>query len=215
MVTIDSDGQHDPHQISKLLEPILNDGYDLVIGSRFLNSSKKIPKYRSFGIRTITKLMQSASYDHITDAQCGFRAYGKKAISLMNLYEDGMAVSTEILLQASENNLSVKEVPIIVNYDLDKTSTHNPFSHGISVLSSIFQFISIRHPLIFYGLPGIIMLSIAIGYMNFALELFSESRYISTNAILVSVGSTIVGIVLVATAVLLYSMSALMRGKVK
>lgn len=217
MITLDSDGQHDPNQIPRIIEPILNDGCDLVIGSRFLNSRDKemVPKYRSFGIKTITKLTQVASYHDITDAQSGFRAYTRNALSKINLFEDGMSVSTEILLRAKEKNLIIREVPVTINYNSGKSSTHNSISHGVGVLYSVMQFISLRHPLAFYGLPGIVLLIVAAFYMSSAMELFSSTRYISTNMILVCVGSAVVGVVLLATGAILYTITALLKGRIR
>ena len=215
MITLDSDGQHDPDQIPQVIEP-LKQGFDIVIGSRFLkrDGKQKIPRYRSFGIKTITRLTQAASYNSLTDSQSGFRAYNKNALSKINLFEDGMAVSTEILLRASEKKLLATEVPITINYDIKDTSTHNPISHGIRVAYSVFQFVSLRHPLAFYGLPGIVLLGIAAFFMRHALTLFSESGYVSTNLILISVGIAVVGVVLLATAAILYTLIALLKGKV-
>jgi glycosyltransferase involved in cell wall biosynthesis len=215
MVTLDSDGQHNPDQIPPLIEP-LKQGFDLVIGSRYLRSDDKdkVPKFRSFGIKTITKLTQAASYKGITDSQSGFRAYNKNALSKINLYEDGMAVSTEILLRAGEKKLLIAEVPITINYDTKDTSTHNPITHGIGVLYSVFQFVSLRHPLAFYGLPGIAFLGIAAYFMKHALNLFSETGYVSTNLILISVGIAVVGVVLLATAAILYTLIALLKGRI-
>lgn len=217
MVTIDSDGQHDPGQISHVIQPVLHDGYDLVIGSRFLKheDKEKIPAYRSIGIKTITKFAQLVSYNNITDAQSGFRAYSKKALSTIDLFEEGMSVSTEILVQAKENNLSIKEVPITITYDVEEASTHNPVSHGLGVLSAVIRFISIRHPLAFYGLPGIALLAVAGLFMTNALELFSTTRYVSTNMILLSIGSAVIGSMLLVTGIILYSLTALLRGKIK
>jgi glycosyltransferase involved in cell wall biosynthesis len=217
MVTIDSDGQHDPDQIPQLIEPILKQGFDLVIGSRFLNGNnkEKVPRFRSFGIKTITKLTQAASYHGITDSQSGFRAYNKNALSKINLFEDGMAVSTEILLRASEKKLSTTEVPITINYDIKDTSTHNPISHGIGVLYSVLQYVSLRHPLAFYGLPGIALLGVAALFLRNVLHLFSTTGYVSTNMILISVGIAVVGVVLLATAAIVYTLIALLKGKIK
>jgi len=217
MVTLDSDGQHDPDQIPALIEPLLEKRFDMVIGSRFLNKSdkEKIPRYRSFGIKTITKLTQAASYGGITDSQSGFRAYSRNALSKINLFEDGMAVSIEILLRAKEKRLLTTEVPISINYDIEDTSTHNPLTHGIGVLYSILQFVSLRHPLAFYGLPGIVLLGIAAYFIKNALNLFSSSGYVSTNMILVSVGIAVVGVIFLATAAIVYTLVALLKGKVK
>ena len=216
MVTLDSDGQHNPDQIPELIEP-LKHGFDIVIGSRFLNNSdkQKVPKYRTLGIKTITKLTQAASYNGITDSQSGFRAYTKNALSKINLFEDGMAVSTEILLRAKEKRLLATEVPITINYNVKDTSTHNPISHGIGVLYSVFQFVSLRHPFAFYGLPGIVLLGFSAYFIKNALNLFSETGYVSTNMILISVGIAVVGVILLATAAILYTLIALLKGRIK
>lgn len=217
MVTLDSDGQHDPSQISRVTAPILDEGFDLVIGSRFLedNDKKKVPAYRSLGIKTITRFAQLASYTNITDAQSGFRAYSKNALSKISLIEEGMAVSTEILMRAGEKNLTIKEVPITITYDVEDSSTHNPVSHGLGVLATVFRFISLRHPLPFYGIPGLAFLVIAGFFMSDALNLFSSTRFVSTNMILISVGAAIIGVVLIVTGVILSTISALLRDKIR
>jgi len=217
MITLDSDGQHNPDQIPVLIEPLLKQGVDLVIGSRFLNRNdkEKVPRYRSFGIKTITKLTQAASYSGITDSQSGFRAYNKNALSKINLFEDGMAVSIEILLRAKEKKLLTTEVPITINYDVKDTSTHNPISHGVGVLYSVLQFISLRHPLVFYGLPGIALLGVAAFFLKNVLHLFSTTGYVSTNMILISVGIAVVGVVLLATAAIVYTLVALLKDRIK
>jgi glycosyltransferase involved in cell wall biosynthesis len=215
MITLDSDGQHNPEQIPDLLEPILVDRFDIVIGSRFLNRDdrEKVPAYRKFGIKTITKLTSTGSFSNLTDAQSGFRAFSKRAIWNINLFEEGMAVSTEILLTAKEKNLLIKEVPASIRYDVLNPSTHSPIAQGIATVNSIIQFISLRHPLVFYVLPGMILLAFAAVFLYSAVDLYSTTRYISTNIILVSVGSSIIGIVLLATGIILNILIALLRSK--
>ena len=216
MVTLDSDGQHDPDQIPEVVGPI-KQGFDIVLGSRYLREKDKVkvPKLRSFGVKTITKLAQSASYKGITDSQSGFRAYSKNALSKINLFEDGMSVSTEILLRAREKDLLATEVPITVDYQNSDTSTHNAISHGIGVLYSVMQFISLRHPLAFYGLPGIVLLGVAAMFLKNALNLFSTNGYVSTNMILIAVGLAVVGMILLATAAIVYTLIALLKGKIR
>lgn len=219
MITLDSDGQHDPDEIPQIVGPILNERFDIVIGSRFLRNNKKqqnkIPTYRNLGIRTITRLTQSASYSQVTDAQSGFRAYSKNALSKISLFEDGMAASTEILLRAREKNLVIKEVPISINYDIEKPSTHNPISHGVGVLYSVIQFISLRHPLAFYGIPGIAFLIIAVGMLNYGMMVYGSHRHSSVEYIVSAVGFGVVGIVLLATGAILYTIIALLKGRIK
>jgi glycosyltransferase involved in cell wall biosynthesis len=212
VVTIDSDGQHDPEQIPDIIEPILHNGFDIVIGSRFIvnKGDVQIPFYRSFGIKTITRVTKHASFKNLTDAQSGFRGYSRHAIETMNLVEEGMQISTEILLRAGSNKLTITEVPVTISYDVENSSTHNFLSHGLAVLFSVIQFISLRHPLLFYGLPGITILAVS-GYFAYSsLELFSTTRFISINMILLSITAAIIGIILLITASILFTISAML-----
>lgn len=217
IITLDSDGQHDANEIPFVVDPIVTEGFDIVIGSRFLDKSskRKIPAYRSIGINTITRFTKRVSYSNITDAQSGFRGYGRNAIATINPFGNGMAASTEILLLAKEKNLHVKEVPITVNYGHEYSSTHNAFSQGVVVLVGVIQFLSIKHPLLFYGLGGIALLCVAAFCTHWALDLYSEKKYISTNLILLSVGSGLIGVVLLSTSVILYTLNVLLKGRIK
>jgi hypothetical protein len=90
-------------------------------------------------------------------------------------------------------------------------STHNPIRHGFGIIGAIIRFVSLRHPLVFYGIPGLIFLVVAAYFMGGALELFSNSRFISTNMIIVSVGTAVIGVVLLVTGVILYTLAAMLR----
>lgn len=218
VITIDSDGQHDPEHIPLLLQPIIENRADIVIGSRFLTTDDKlnVPKYRSFGIKTITRFTQAACFDRITDATSGFRAYSINSLSKLHLVENGMAISTEILLKASDCNLRILEVPITTSrYDRKDKSTHNPLRLGWSVSSHVIQFLSFKHPLKFYGVPGLILLVISSFFMYNALDLFSSTRYVSTNLIIISIGFALLGIILLATSAIVYTIISIFKGKIK
>ena len=207
LVTFDGDGQHRIDDILKVADPILKNKVDIVIGSRFLNSDdkKEVPSYRKIGIKAITKLTNTSLNEKLTDSQSGFRAYSKKVLQEISPSEQGMGVSTEILIKANSKNLKIGEVPITILYDGD-TSTHNPVSHGASVVLSTMKFISIEHPLKFYGIPGIIFLLIGLFFILWTLQIFGESRQIITNVSLIAVGTTIFGTMLTMTAILLFSL---------
>jgi glycosyltransferase involved in cell wall biosynthesis len=216
MITLDSDGQHDPDQIPEIIDPLMKNEADIVIGSRFLKKEdmQHVPSYRNFGIRAITKFTQVVSYNKITDAQSGFRAYNLNALDNLKLYEDGMAISTEILLKANEHNLRVAEVPITVTYN-GNGSTHNPIAHGLAVFNHLFRYLSFRKPLIFYGIPGLLLLFISSIFMYSALDLFSTTRFVSTNMIILSLGFAIMGILLMATSAIVYTLITLFKGRLR
>ena len=210
LVTFDGDGQHRTEDISKIIEPILKGEADIVIGSRFLNNDSTVPDYRKIGIKTITSLINVVTKKKITDSQSGFRAYNKKAIQEITPSDYGMGVSTEILIKADKKSLKITEVPITILYNGD-TSTHNPVSHGFSVILSTIKFISVEHPLKFYGIPGIIFLTIGLFFIVWTLQEFTISRKIITNIALIAAGSSIVGTIFIMTATILYSVVSLIR----
>jgi glycosyltransferase involved in cell wall biosynthesis len=211
LVTFDSDGQHSIDDIERVLQPIIENKSDIIIGSRLLDKAEKqIPKYRKIGIKVITKLTTSASNQNIKDSQSGFRAYNKKSLEKINPTESGMGVSTEIIIKANSENLRILEIPINVSYEGD-TSTHNPAIHGVSVILSTMKFISLEHPLKFYGIPGVIFLLIGLFFIVWTLQEFTISRKIITNIALIAAGSTIIGTIFMMTSIILYSVVSLIR----
>ena len=212
MVVLDADLQHNPNDVPRVVEPILRGEGDIVIGSRFLaGGSVEAPRYRVGGIKLITKLAKRASYRDVTDAQSGFRAYGRRAIHSIMPTEQGMGASTEILMQARENGLKIVEVPIKINYNVEKPSTQNPIVHGLDVVLSIVKQMSIRRPLLFYGLPGALAMMIALFFWVWTIQTFTATRQIITNVALIAVASTIIGLMLLITAMILWVLISLIR----
>lgn len=212
LVTFDADGQHDVKDIESVMQPILDQEADMVIGSRFLDKNSSIPKYRKMGIKVITKITNTSIGKDITDSQSGFRAYSKKILNAITPSDYGMGVSTEILIKASKMNFKVIEVPIIVSYE-GNTSTHHPVSHGVLVIVSTLKFVSIEHPLKFYGLPGIFFLTLGLFFILWTIQGFTDTRQVITNLALLGIGSTILGAMLMMTSIMLFSLVSVVREK--
>tara|TARA_B100000029_G_scaffold116389_1_gene109185 strand:- start:21684 stop:22589 length:906 start_codon:yes stop_codon:yes gene_type:complete len=211
LVTFDADGQHRVEDIDKVVNPLQEEKADVVIGSRFLEKEiSKVPEYRKFGIKIITKITNASIKENLTDSQSGFRAYSKKILSDITPIEKGMGVSTEILIKASTKGMKIAEVPIKILYE-GETSTHNPVSHGTSVILSTVKFTSIEHPLKFYGIPGVIISSIGLFFIIWTLQEFSEFGSISPILALIAIGSFLAGLVLLIAAILLHSLISVMR----
>ena len=213
LVTFDADGQHRIEDIKKVIAPIENNNADLVIGSRFLDDAKeKIPNYRKIGIKIITQVTNTTLKEKITDSQSGFRAYNKNIISKLNTSDIGMGISTEILIKSSSLGFKITEVPITVLYD-GNTSTHNPVSHGATVLFDTIKYTSIEHPIRFYGIPSVVFLIIGLTFTILSIDYYTEIGRINPSITVIAVGTIIVGLVLLITAVLLYSLVSVVREK--
>ena len=213
LVTFDADGQHRIEDIEKVTKPIIDQEVDLVIGSRFLDESEKeVPQYRKVGIKVITKITNASIKKQLTDSQSGFRAYSKKVLAELNPSELGMGISTEILIKASAKNFRISEVPIKILYSGD-TSTHNPVSHGSSVILSTIKYTSIEHPLKFYGIPSMILFIIGISFTYLSAEYYAEIGRLNTNLTVIAAGTVLMAVVLLITSILLYSLVSVVREK--
>lgn len=212
LVTFDADGQHRIEDIEKVIQPIMENKTDIVIGSRFLNKEKdQVPEYRKVGIKIITKVTNASINQKITDSQSGFRAYSKKVLEKLTPSDVGMGISTEILIKSSKMEFKISEVPIKILYEGENTSTHNPISHGTSVLFSTIKYTSIEHPLKFYGIPAVIFVIIGLSFSIWSIQIFAETGKIITNITLIGAGTAIIGVILIITSILLYSLVSVVR----
>jgi hypothetical protein len=114
IVTLDSDGQHDPREIPKLISPILQNQADIVIGSRYLGKSTyKVPAHTKVGEKLISKMLWLFFRQKVRNNQSGFRAFKNQHVSLFNnMIFTGFGLCTEVIFKAALRNLKIKEVPI-------------------------------------------------------------------------------------------------------
>jgi hypothetical protein len=112
-VTMDADNQQSPEEIEKLVEPVMNNMYDLVIGSRVLGTTFKNTLMRTIGVNFFTKIINMATGLKLTDCSCGFRAFNVSKMNKLKLREDQFQ-TTEVILEAAKKGLRIGEVPITV-----------------------------------------------------------------------------------------------------
>ena len=139
VVTIDADGQHNPDEIPSLIKPIIEDGADLVNGSRYMNGPEdNTPAYRRVGQQVLDNATNISAGIKVTDSQSGFRAFSPAACKVFRFYDTGFGIESEMLVDVAEAGLKIVEVPITVRYDVDG-STKNPVTHGVGVLLKIIK----------------------------------------------------------------------------
>ena len=137
IITIDGDGQHNPDEIPILIKPIIEDGADLVNGSRYINGPEEnTPAYRRVGQKVLDIATNISAGISITDSQSGFRAFSSKSRNVFRFKDTGFGIESEMLVDAAEAELKIVEVPITVRYDVDG-STKDPITHGFGVLFNI------------------------------------------------------------------------------
>jgi glycosyltransferase involved in cell wall biosynthesis len=215
LIIIDGDGQHNPDDIPKLVEPLLRDEADVVNGSRYLNGKGgSTPRYRRFGQLVLDKvihfgLMGDAT---ITDTQSGFRAFLVKAAPFFNFHSDALAIDSEMLMNASKAQLRIKEVSVGVRYDVGRSSTH-PVSHGVQVLMGVLRTIEFKRPLLAFTIPGLILIAFATGLAFFVIQAYFIVGHVVLGPTLLMLLFMVVGTFLAFTGIVLHSLSALIESR--
>jgi len=121
-VTVDADGQHAPQDLIKIIKTLDKDEYDLVIGSRLINT-KGMPVIRVFGNKLLNLATRLILGVRVTDSQSGLKAFSKKAINTIEIRSNGFEFCSEIVWRAKQQKLKIKEVPIkaiYTDYSLQK-----------------------------------------------------------------------------------------------
>jgi hypothetical protein len=112
-VTMDADNQHLPEEIDRLVNPILEDRYDLVVGSRNLGKKEKYSPLRDVGLSFFSKVISFLSGVKLTDCASGFKAFNVDKMRMLNLKEDQFQAA-EVIIEAAKRGLRIGEVPITI-----------------------------------------------------------------------------------------------------
>jgi len=155
----DADDTYDFREIGKFIG-LLQQGYDLVMGSRF--RGKIMPgamtwSHRHIGNPILSRMLRRFFGGSISDAHCGLRAFTKEAYHLMDLHTTGMEFASEMVIHALKRGLRIAEVPI----------TYYP-RRGKSKLSSFrdawrhIRFMLLYSPNNLYFVPGGILFVIGL-----------------------------------------------------
>lgn len=210
LVILDGDGQHDPNDIPNLIKPLLEGEADVVVGSRFLGKGRMPPFYRRLGQRFLTMITNLTSGQKISDSQSGFRAYSSKALKELDLTETGMSVSSELQFAIGRSGLRLAEIPIDVTY-MDRVK-RNPIRHGVGVLSRLLVLISLRQPMLLFGIPGLILMAAGLAFGIRVLALYSDTRELAVGNALGMILLFLAGLLALFSALMLQAMKELMRG---
>jgi hypothetical protein len=196
-----------------LVKPIEDHVAEVVLGSRFIdkNGTAEMPAHRQLGAKVITKLSNGSGKNGVSDSQSGFRAYSKRAIEQLGaISENGMSASIELLRAVNKSGLKVYEVPISCKYGDNagaKTSTKNPFIHGMGLIMYLVKLVVEDRPLPLLGIPGIGSLVAGVFFGLWMMTEYAQTHQISTNVALASISFILIGFFMISTAITLYAIT--------
>jgi len=144
-ITIDSDGQHDPADLSSLLTAFRQDPGVIVMGSRNMGQHD-VPTKSSFGNKFSNFWFFIETGIHLPDTQTGFRLYPLEPMKNMRFFSSKFEFEIELIVRLAWKNISFRTVPVSVKYDfVDRVSHFRPFKDflRISILNTCLVFIAL------------------------------------------------------------------------
>ena len=197
VVTFDADGEPNSEQISDLINPILNNQFDVVIGYRFWkNNPNKYKRINFIGNKIFTKLVSFVAGHKFSDTQTGFRSYSKDAIMNTSVVSD-FTYTQEVLLDLHFKGFRIGETPITFSMRPDSRLVKSVSRYTFKSLPIIFRSLVFHRPIMTFGIFAAILSSIGIlsKLVTFFIpDLFSVNSTLSSGLILLSAVSFMMGL---------------------
>ena len=185
IVTLDGDGQHLTEEMPSVLTPVLAGEADIVVGSRYLDGGGRVPRYRIWGHRVFTSLTNLVSGVRVTDSQSGFRAFSPRALEAITFSSSGFSVESEMQFLAHEHDLRMAEVPITADYA--ERPKRPVVAHGLTVLNGVLRLVGQYRPLLFFGVPGMVLLLVGLGWGAWVVKIYQSTQQLAVGYTLISV----------------------------
>lgn len=134
-VTFDADGQHSIEDVKTMLKYIRNNPVDIVLGSRFLGTTKNMSRIKRIILKWAVWFSNITTGLHLTDAHNGLRVFNRKFASKINITLADMAHASEIIQRIAETRTPFKELPVTITYnDYTVAKSHNPNLNAVNIV---------------------------------------------------------------------------------
>ncbi|EKE25160.1 MAG: glycosyl transferase family 2 [uncultured bacterium] len=198
MVNIDADGQFNPNDIQKIIDPILNGEVDMTSADRFgEHKAKNMPAAKYYLNRFAAWLIGVFMNYPIKDLTCGFRGYNKEALLRLNL-PGAFTYTQEVIIDVLGKNLKIKWVPVEVTYFAERKSrvVRSIYRYVNNSAKIILKAVRDVRPMKFFGVPGLALILIAIAVFGYFLFMYTQEFKITPyrNYLLASIAMFLVGL---------------------
>jgi len=161
IVHTDADGQYLAKEIPQLIKEIEN-GYNLVLGSRFKGKIEKMSLLKRAGNKAFSRVVSKITKIKISDAQTGFRAFTKEVAEKINIISN-FTYTQEQIIKAVRQKFKIKEIPIyFAKRDGKSKLMKHPFDFAARAGINLFRIYRDYTPLKFFGLIGGLFFSIGL-----------------------------------------------------
>jgi len=134
IVTLDADAQHNPTEIGRLVDVLIDKKLDVVIGSRFIKSQPGIPVTRIIFNRIANLFTFVYTGIWMTDSQSGFKVMHRRFAKKLNMRFNGFEFCTEFVSHMKRHSAQYKELPIQVMYSKETMQKGQSLFNGFRMV---------------------------------------------------------------------------------
>jgi len=179
LVILDADCQYDAREIPLILQPIMENKADIVLGDRQINQLDHMPFQKRVGNQMVSKVVSRLVGQTINDAQTGFRAFNKNALNKIHIFST-YTYTQETLLQAKYKGLKILEVPVTFRKRADESRLiSNIFTYAFQTVSLLASTVAFYKSFKFFGLLSAILFIFGLSFSAFLLNHFYSTGNIS------------------------------------
>jgi len=196
VVTVDGDGEANTDEIPDLIDPIINNQFDVVVGRRFeKNIPSNYPKKNLIGNKIFTKIVSFVAGHKFADTQSGYRAYSRSAIKDISVVND-FTYTQEVLLDLYFKKFRIGDVPISFTHRDDSKQTSSIFRYTTKALSIIIRSLIFHRPVMAFGLFGALLATLGIlaKVLSGNTDYFNVDSSLSSGLILLGAVSFMMGL---------------------
>ncbi|MFC5665497.1 glycosyltransferase family 2 protein [Kitasatospora misakiensis] len=135
--TFDADGQHQTHDVERMVALLRTGDFDVVLGSRFIEQTGQVPWIKRVVLRTAATVSPTARKLNLTDSHNGLRVINRAAAENVRITMNGMAHASEIVAFLASSELRVTEVPVDILYTEYSRSKGQSLINGVNILFDI------------------------------------------------------------------------------
>lgn len=169
MATIDADGQFNPDDLEKLLQPVLSGKADFTTASRFLDKSltPDMPALKKWGNARVARLVNNLSGAEVKDATCGFRAYGPRALERVSCFSR-FTYTQEVLIDLARKGMRIAEIPLKIRGEREHGKSRiasNLWRYAHLSMEAMYSVAHGHSPWRFYGRPAFTLIALG-GFLD-------------------------------------------------
>jgi len=201
LVILDADNQYDSKEIPKLIQPIIENKVDIVLGDRQVRKLDHMPFQKRIGNRMTSKILSYIIGKKISDGQTGFRAFSSEALRRIRIFSN-YTYTQETIIQAVFKGLTIKEIPVTFRKRYDESRLiSNIFTYAGRTITLLASTILFYKSFKFFGILSLVLFAVGVG-----LSVFILNHFYATGTVAPYYPSTMLAILFLVTG----SIAALM-----